>query len=398
MSKISTCSPIIRALSSTTSRGVLAAAVLALGLWASLGAAQAQQTEPILLGLSTALSGPAAYTGQQDRWGAELAIKEINAAGGVLGRPLALTVQDNACNPAQAAQSAQRLLADKVVAMMGGLCSSATLAIMPIIKRQGIPFLVPISSAGAITDQSGVGGNEWTFRTAQPDPGLARALVNFLVKEGKTKSVAIVAEDSDYGRGAAQVFSDSAKKAGLQVVSSDYTPLGTPDFTTILTRLRSQQPDAVALYIQGADTANFMRQYVSSGLKARITGRVQFGDFPEAIVKSGALNGLVVAIPYDPRAETEGNQRFVKQFTTTYDKAPMQHSFNSYEGTRVLADAIKRAGSTDPAAIRDALAKTSFASALGADLTFDDHHQAYNNAVIMGVRDGEVKVLSLSKP
>lgn len=327
-----------------------------------------------------------------------MAVKEINAAGGVLGRPLQLEVQDNACNPAQAAQSAQRLIADKVTAIMGGLCSSATLAIMPIVKRQNIPFLVPISSAGSITDQSGVGGNEWTFRTAQPDPGLARALANYLVKEGKAQTFAIIAEDSDYGRGGADAFAKSARGAGLTITSTDYTPLGTPDFTSTLTRLRAQKPDAVALYIQGADTANFMRQFASSGLKARITGRVQFGDFPESLVSAGAVDGLVVAIPYDSRAETADNQRFVKQFTDTFKAAPMQHSFNSYEGTRIMADAITRAGSTDPEAIRGALTKVRYRSALDAELTFDDHHQAYNNAVIMGVSDKQVRVLALVRP
>lgn len=360
--------------------------------------AAAQTNAPIRIGLSTALSGPAAYTGQQDRWGAEMAVKEINAAGGVLGRPLQLEVQDNACNPAQAAQSAQRLIADNVTVLMGGLCSSATLAIMPIAKRQGLPFLVPISSAGAITDQSGVGGNEWTFRTAQPDPGLARALVNFLIKNGKTKTIAIVAEDSDYGRGAAATFEKAAVAAGMSIISTDYTPLGTPDFTSTLTRLRSQRPDAVAVYVQGADTANLLRQYAASGLRSRITGRVQFGDFPETLTSSGVLDGMVVAIPYDPRAQTVANQRFVQQFTDAFKAAPMQHSFNSYEGTNIVADAIRRAGSTEPEAIRKALETVKYRSALDADLTFDDHHQAYNNAVVMGVVDKQVRVISLEKP
>ena len=360
--------------------------------------ATAQEGAPIRLGLSTALSGPAAYTGQQDRWGAEMAIKEINAAGGVLGRKLELAVQDNACNPAQAAQSAQRLIAEQVTALMGGLCSTATLAIMPIAKRERVPFLVPISSAGSITDQSGVGGNEWTFRTAQPDPGLARALANYLVKDGKTRTFAIVAEDSDYGRGGAAAFTSAVQAVGLSVTSTDYSPLGTPDFTSLLTRLRGQRPDGIALYIQGADTANFMRQFAASGLKARITGRVQLGDFPEGLVAAGAVDGLVVAIPYDPRAETEANQRFVKQFADTFKAQPMQHSFNSYEGTRIVADAIARAGSTDPEALRKAMTTVRYRSALDAELTFDDHHQAYNNAVILGVVDRKVVVVSLMKP
>lgn len=383
---------------SVRSKHVLSSAAVVAASLLLAAPARPQSSEPILIGLSTALSGPAAYTGQQDRWGAEMAIKEINAAGGILGRPLQLDVQDNACNPAQAAQSAQRLVANSVTVLMGGLCSSATLAIMPIAKRQGIPFLVPISSAGAITDQSGVGGNEWTFRSAQPDPGLARALVNFLAKEGTVKTVAIVGEDSDYGRGAADTFAKAARGAGLTITSSDFTPLGTPEFTSTLTRLRSQRPDAVAIYVQGADTANFMRQYVSSGLKARITGRVQFGDFPEGIVGTGAIDGLVVAIPYDPRVETADNQRFVKLFTDAFKAAPMQHSFNSYEGTRILADAITRAGTTEAGAIRTALETARFRSALNADLAFDDHHQAYNNAVIMGVVDKQVRVLGLVKP
>ena len=141
-----------------------------------------------------------------------------------------------------------------------------------------------------------------------------------------------------------------------------------------------------------------MRQYASSGLKARITGRVQFGDFPESLVSAGAADGLTVAIPYDPRVETPANQNFVKLFTEAFKAAPMQHAFNSYEGTRVMADAITRAGSTEAGAIRTALGAARYRSALDADLTFDDHHQSYNNAVIMGVVDKQVRVLDLIKP
>ena len=125
---------------------------------------------------------------------------------------------------------------------------------------------------------------------------------------------------------------------------------------------------------------------------------MQLGDFPEGLVTAGAVDGLVVAIPYDPRAETVANQRFVKQFADTFKAQPMQHSFNSYEGTRIVADAIARAGSTDPEALRKAMTTVRYRSALDAELTFDDHHQAYNNAVILGVVDRKVVVVSLMKP
>src|SRR5687768_13822222 len=137
-------------------------ALMAALLFAAFGGVQAQ---PIVIGASTPLTGGVAHFGQHARWGAQLAIDEANAKGGALGRKIEIEFQDNRCNPAEAVKSVSQMLAEKkYAAIFDGLCSSVALAIMPLVERAGVPFIVANASATSIAERSGVGGNKWTFK------------------------------------------------------------------------------------------------------------------------------------------------------------------------------------------------------------------------------------------
>ena len=146
----------------------LTAAAMVFAILTSVGGVQAQ-TGPIIIGGSAPLTGGVAHFGQNSRWGSEMAIAEANAQGGVLGRKIEIEFQDNRCNPAEAVKSVTQMLAEKkYVAIYDGLCSSAALAIMPLVERAGVPFIVANASATSIAEKSGVGGNKWTFKV-NPD-------------------------------------------------------------------------------------------------------------------------------------------------------------------------------------------------------------------------------------
>ena len=139
-------------------------AVGVLGAMAMAGPSLAQAPQPIRIAATLPISGNVASFGEAARWGAELAIAEANAAGGIRGRPLALDVQDNRCNPAEGVRVATQMLADPAyVAMFDGLCSSVVQAIMPVVERAGVSLMVATASATSISDRSGAGGNIWTF-------------------------------------------------------------------------------------------------------------------------------------------------------------------------------------------------------------------------------------------
>jgi len=238
----------------------LVVAVAALAALAYSGFAQSQEG-PILIGASIPLTGGVSMFGQHSRWGAELAAAEANAKGGVLGRKVEIDFQDNRCNPAEAVKSVTQMLAEKkYVAIFDGLCSSAALAIMPLVERAGIPFVVANASATSIAERSGVGGNKWTFKVNPTDASMLDALVGWLDKEGKAGNIAFLGEDSDFGRAGSTGLENALKKRNLKLAAVDFFQKGNADFTPVLTKIKARKPGLLALYAVDADFQNAIRQ------------------------------------------------------------------------------------------------------------------------------------------
>ena len=373
----------------------LFASIVGLAL-AALGA-QGAAAEEFKIGVSEPLTGNAAQFGLDAKRGAELAVAEINAAGGVLGRQIVIDVQDNRCNPAEAARSVTQMLSSKgYVAVVDGLCSSAVLAIMPIVERAEIPYVVANASAIAIAERSGVGGNKWTFKTNPSDAGLAVALVNYLVKAGTANNIALLGEDTDYGRSGAAGITGALAKHNLKLASTDFYQQGTADFTPILTKLRARKPAQIAVYSLGADFKNLIRQFVANDVGIPLTGRILPDDIPAELIPSGKLDGLTAVQTYSIEVDTPANKEFVAKYRKQFNAVPSMVSFQTYEAIKVVADAIKRSGSGAPAAIRDALAKTEMPSMMGGTIKFDDHNLAHNKVVVLTIKGGKVVILDFS--
>jgi len=369
----------------------------AFAVLASTAFAQAQ-SGPIIIGASTPLTGGVAHFGQHARWGAELAIAEANAKGGALGRKIEIDFQDNRCNPAEAVKSVTQMLAEKkYAAIFDGLCSSAALAIMPLIERAGVPFIVANASATSIAEKSGVGGNKWTFKVNPTDASMLDALVGWLDKDGKAGNIAFLGEDTDYGRAGSSGLEAALKKRNQKLVMADYFQKGTADFTPVLTKIKAKKPALLAIYTIDADFQNSLRQWYSLGGGIPLTGRVLVDQIPKEIMASGFLDGTTSVQPYDPSVDTPANKAFVEAFTKKYNVAPMLISFESYETIHILIDAIRRSGNASPAAIRDALATTRYQSMLGTVLEFDANNLIHNNAIIFTIKGGKVAIVGMSK-
>jgi branched-chain amino acid transport system substrate-binding protein len=354
---------------------------------------------PIVIGASIPMTGGVSTFGQHSRWGSELAMEEANAAGGVLGRKLEIDYQDNRCNPAEAVKSVTQMLASKkYVAIFDGLCSSAALAIMPLVERAEVPFVVANASATSIAEKSGVGGNKWTFKVNPTDASMLDALVGWLDKDGKANNIAFLGEDTDFGRAGSSGLEAALKKRNRSLAMVDFYQKGTADFSSVLAKIKARKPAALALYAIDADFQNLMRQWHGMGGGIPLTGRVLVDQVPKEIMASGVLNGTTSVQPYDSSIDSPANKAFVESYKKkSGGTVPIMVGFESYEATRILIDAIRRAGSTDPAAIRDALTKTRYQSILGVTLEFDQNNLLHNNAVILGVQDGKVVVLGFSK-
>jgi branched-chain amino acid transport system substrate-binding protein len=363
-----------------------------------LGQARGQTTsEPVHIASSLPLTGGSAWYGAQGRGGAELAVAEINEAGGVLGRKLDIDFWDNRCNPAEGVRSITQALADKhYTAVHDGGCSSVALAIMPLIQRAGIPYVVASPSATAITEHSGVGGNPFAFKIIPTDAGMLAALVNWISDKGQADKVAFIGEDTDYGRGGAAAFGAALAAHGKALISTDYYQQGTPDFTTLIARLQARKPSLIAAYLIGADSQNFLRQWQEAGGGFGLTGRIFTDQIPQEMLDSGVLDGLTTIHPYDVHRPEPANIAFVARYRAMFKTDPNLTSWASYEAVRVIAEAVRAAGTAEPGPVRDAIAKGRFKTIFGDTIAFDDHNLAHLDALILGVRDKHIVVLGKS--
>lgn len=371
------------------------ATLAAIGILAMAAPAAAQA--PIKVAATLPLSGNVASFGEMARWGAELAIAQANAAGGIKGRPLQLDVQDNRCNPAEGVKVATQMLSDpSYVAMFDGLCSSVVLALMPVVERASVPLMVATASATSISDRSGAGGNAWTFKFNPSDATLATAMVAWLAKENLADRVAFLGEDTDFGRSGASGFEAALGAKGLKLASQDFYQQGTADFSVALTKLRVARPKVLALYSLAGDQRNIVSQLISSGLRVPLSGRLITDVIPKEVLDSGALDGSTSVQPYSPEIDTPANREFVAAFKARHAKEPNSIGYSAYDAMRTLIDAIGRAPSPEPVAIRDALRATAMTSLLGGDIRFDANHLAHNVAVILRIEGGRARVVGMS--
>jgi branched-chain amino acid transport system substrate-binding protein len=370
------------------SRGIFAAAV-----WLALALPVAAGAQPIVIGASVPDTGPAAAPALWQRWGFQIALDEVNAAGGVLGKKVELLAYDNRCNPSEAVNAANKLIEAKVVAILGAHCSSATLATMPLIAAAKVPMVEGIASSPKITELSGVGGNEWTFRINPSDDDMMEALGLYLSQSSKIRRVAVLGEDTDFGRGGAAAFAAVAKKDGLEVISTDFHPQGYPDFTSLLTRIQQSRPDAIALFQLAGDQLNFLRNAMQLGVRIPYIGRFDPGGNNLQIAQAGGMDGSITAWTYSYLVDAPANKAFVAEVEKRHNTTPVLQTWAGYDAMRLLLKAIAEAGSTDPTAIRDAIKKIQFTNVMGAPVKFDDHNQAGKLVLIEGIADRKLTIL-----
>jgi ABC-type branched-chain amino acid transport systems, periplasmic component len=368
----------------------LAGAAIAL-----LAAPAVAQQPTIVIGVSTPKTGPLATASEWEMWGVDLAVEEINASGGLLGRKVEVLVMDNKCNPSEGVNVANKLVEAKVVAIEGAHCSSPHLATMKIVEAAKIPMVTGIASNPQITETAGPGRLEYSFRISPGDAAMMDALGIYLGTKKAWKTVAIVSEETDFGRGGADAFKAITGKAGLEVVSTDFHAQGTPDFTTILTRLQQRRPDSIATFQTSTDSINFLRQAMQMGVKIPYTGRIELGGRNVPIIEAGGMENSISAWTYNATIDAPSNKEFVEKIRARYKSDPYLQTWGGYDGMRVIAMAIKAAGSTDGPKVKDAIKNLKFTNVMGKNVWFDDHNSAGRFVVLQTVKDRKVGVADI---
>jgi branched-chain amino acid transport system substrate-binding protein len=369
--------------------------VLAAGLFCC---SLAQAAEPVKIGISTILSGPLADRGQSEQYGAQLALDRINQTGGVLGRPVEAFYADNACKPEVGVPATQRLVEQEhVPVVIGALCTPVTRAIMPVMAQAKVPLVIATSAGQDFVDASGAGGNDFAFKTIPSEVDITRGLVRWL-KSRNVNSIAIAADDGEFQRANAVAMAKAAQDAGISVTAEETIPKDTKDFTAIFNRLKGGSPGELVA-ILGPSTSGFFQAYEAAGWKVPVTGRFDLANALAAVSQqfrdAGGMSGLTTVTVFTPALDKPEVQEFVASYKSHYGLLPTQRSFFVFEATYLVVDAIRRAGSDQPAAIKQALKTTAMPSRLGGSYAPDDHNHAHTPLQIVGLRDGKPAVVAI---
>lgn len=351
----------------------------------------------LLVGAVYPMTGPVAYDGQTELNGAKLAVAEVNAKGGVLGKTLKLDVQDGACNPAQSVSAAEKLVTQsKVVSLLGAFCSSSTGAVMEVAKKHGIPLVTGVSTAQDLTKR----GNKWLFRATDTSALLGQAFAPAIAKLG-AKRVAFLVVNDDWGRAVASSYGAALKKQGSKIVDTEIFSRSDTDLFSYITKIKAAKPDVVISAANTQLAANVTKQLRQLGVTATLMGEGAFTSESYLKLVGPLGKGAIGLVEYVPTIDTAINKAFVASYKSHYKEEPSKFSAAGYQAVHILAAAINRAGSTNPEKIRQALLKTDYTGLTG-NFKFAPNGQAYNFNVYMAKNtDAGPKVVgkgSIPKP
>ena len=374
--------------------------VLLAGLLAGCGGNSA--SSEIKIGLLNELTGGNATFGASTTNGAKMAIKEANAKGGVLGKQIKAVVADNKSEPSESANAMTKLLTqDKVVAVTGVFASSNAIAASNVAEASKMPFLAVGATNPKVTvDEKSGKVKDYTFRVCFIDPFQGTVGANFVLGTLKlTKAVILVDNSSDYSKGLAAFFKTALVKGGGSILGEEAYLQKDQDFKTILTKVKAMNPEII--YVPGyyEEVGKIVKQARELGISAPIIGGDGW-DSPKLVEVATAahLNSTYFTNHYSVDDTSAASKTFVEAYKKEYGQAPDAMAVLGYDAANVLIDAIKRANSTEPAKIREALAATKDFPAITGATTLNASHDAVKSAVIIEMKDGKQVYKATVKP
>ena len=340
--------------------GTATALMLALGA----GSAWAQ----IKIGSAGPMTGQYAAFGEQLKRGAEMAVAEINAAGGVNGKKLELVIGDDACDPKQATAVANKMVSDKVVFVAGHFCSGSSIPASGIYHEAKVLQISPASTNPKFTDDAFDKGNKTVFRTCGRDDVQGVTVGNFIIKNHKGKRVAILHDKSAYGKGVADETKKALNKGGMKEAMYEAYTDSDKDFTALINKMKQAKIDIIVLGGYHTAGALIIKQSREQGLGAQLIGFDSLETAEFAQLGGSATNGVLMSFPPKPESDPK-NAALVQKFKAQ-NYNPEGYTLFSYAAIKVWADAANKAKSTDAAPVAAALRSTKFDSAVGP-LEFD---------------------------
>jgi branched-chain amino acid transport system substrate-binding protein len=344
----------------------------------------------IVLAAAAPMTGDYAQFGEYAKEGLELALEEINNNGGVLGKQIKLVYGDDKGDPKEAVSVAQKFASDdKIVGILGHFFSGATLAAGPIYQQNGIP-VVAIASTNPEVPKIG----DFIFRINVGDNYQGSQLARWLWNEQKVKKVAVIYDNSDYGKGVSDVFIKTFKELGGEIAAVEsYIGGQEKDFSVIITKIKTSGAEAIMLASYYTEGALIVQQARKSGLNIPVVGTDSLYTSDFITLGGKAVEGVRVVSYFHPSNPDPAAQEFVKKYKAKYNKEANSWSPYAYDAMYVMVDAIKRANSLDGEEIKKALAQTKEFKGCTGVTTFNEIGEPEGkDLVILVIKNGDYVV------
>jgi branched-chain amino acid transport system substrate-binding protein len=352
--------------------------------------------DPIVFGAVVSTTGPAAPLGEPERNAIQLLEKTINAAGGVIGRPLKIVILDDQSNPKEAVTAANRLLQqEKAVALIGASTSSCTLAIKPIATKAGVP-LMAMAAANSITDEAPM---EWVWRVAPKDDLAVMRALKYIGEGLKLTKVGVLYDENAFGQSGLAQIEKSKGQYGLEVVAKESYKTDETDLTAQLTKIKGANPEVIVVWGTNPGPAIAAKNLKQLGMTQPYVGSHGIANLK--FIELAGTSGEGVAFPTTkilaPGSITDPKQKalidaFMIDYQKEYGQPPNHFASHGYDGVALLVEAIKTAGSTDPKAMQAALNKVSgFAGADGIFTYTPTNHDglAVDDLIMVKIQGGK---------
>lgn len=358
--------------------------------------AASSSADPIVIGEFASLTGSEATFGISCDEGIQLALQEINDAGGINGRKIQIKVEDNQSQTSEAATAVQKLIdRDRVVAILGEVASGRSMAAAPICQNRQVPMITPASTNPDVTATG-----DYIFRVCFIDPFQGTVMAKFAYENLKLKRVAVLKDQGQpYSTGLASNFVTAFTGLGGQIVANESFTATDTDFKAYLARIRASNPDGVFIPGYYTQVGTIGRQAREIGITVPLLGGDGW-DSPKLFDAAGdALEGSYFSNHYSNEDPSPAIQNFIEKYKARYNgKMPDAMAALGYDAMRVLADAMKRANSLSGPDLRDAIAATNNFPGVTGTITIDENRNAQKPAVVLQVQGRGYKYVTTIQP
>ena len=348
----------------------------------------------IPVGQFGSLTGAQATFGESSDKGVQLALEEINGSGGVLGQQIRLITRDNQSKPGDTSTTVRELITrDKVVALIGEVASGRSLEAAPIAQRSGIPMISPSSTSEKVTE-----AGDHIFRVCFIDPFQGKVCAKFARGLGVTKAAILTDVSKDYSLGLTKSFRTEFAKGGGVITGEQSYSGGDKDFSAQLTAIKAGNPQVIFLPAYYTEAPLIIRQARQLGITVPFIGGDGW-DSPELVAVGGdSVEGCYFSNHFSNQSTDPKVTSFVTSYRKKYGSDPDAISALGYDALRILADAMKRAGTTDPAKVNAAITTTKDFPGVTGKITLDEHRNPNKPAVILQVKNGKFAYVETIAP